>query len=163
MNLKSILNFERKINLDCPLSAKEFEKAFRKKYVDNKKAEFKGEIGRTNFKMWLNRSWWRVTDFSELNGEIKMNNKKISLSGKIELSDTLSTMILISVIVLPVIFIYQLFSSGFDLEILGTAVLLVAGFTVIINIQLYREKQNFIDEFNTLFRENLKANKKRNG
>lgn len=162
MTIKRILNFEKNIQIECPLSIKDFENAFKKKYVGKKKGEFKGAIERSQFKMWLDKDFWRITYFSELTGKVEKNDTSVVIKGKVELSDTMTIMILLSMIVLPVIFIYQFFSSGLDWEILGTALLFVVGFIVITHFQLYREKQNYIDEFKTLFRENLKTNIKHN-
>ncbi|MCG8579137.1 MAG: hypothetical protein MI866_04440 [Bacteroidales bacterium] len=153
MTIKKLLKFERNIEIDCPLNSNEFVTAFKRKYVNTKKSEFKGEIERTTFKLWLDRDWFRVTDFSELNGKIYKNDSQVIIIGKVELSDTMTTMILISLIVLPIITIYQFITSGFDFELLGTFSLIFVGFIAMTNFQIYREKSNYIEEFENLFRE----------
>ena len=82
MTIKKLLKFERNIEIDCPLNSNEFVTAFKRKYVNTKKSEFKGEIERTSFKLWLDRDWLRVTDFSELNGKIYKNDSQVLLMGK---------------------------------------------------------------------------------
>lgn len=159
MTIKKLLKFERNIEIDCPLNSNEFVTAFKRKYVNTKKSEFKGEIERTTFKLWLDRDWFRVTDFSELNGKIYKNDSQVIINGKVELSDSMTTMILISLIVLPIIAIYQFITSGFDLELLGSFLLIFVGFIAMTNFQIYREKRNYIEEFENLFRENQKKKK----
>jgi hypothetical protein len=163
MIIKNILNFEKKIQLECPLSIKDFENAFKEKYVSKKKSKFKGEFERSYFKMRLDKDFWRMTDFSELTGKVEKSDTNLVLKGKVELSDTMTTMILLGMIVLSVIIISQFFSTGFDREILGAAFLFVIGFVAITHFRLYREKQNYIDEFKSLFKENLKTNRKHKG
>lgn len=162
MKLKKFLKFEKQFEIECPMSANEFRNAFKRRYLNDKKSEFKGEIGKRSFKLWLDRNWFRATDFSELNCTIEKHSDKTFLKGKVELSDSIITQFALMIIITPIIILFLFFSDGFDLTALGIIFVFTLCSIVVINLQLNKEKKYYIEEFNDLFYENEIKNQKHN-
>jgi hypothetical protein len=158
MNIKKFLNFERNIQIDFPFSYREFEKEFKRRYEQDKNSEFKGELDYHKFKLWVAKGFFNTVDFSELNGIIEDFENENIIKAKVELSDTITTMFLLSLIISPIFIIYELLMN-FNFKFILVLFIFVFGFIITINFQLNNEKNTYIEEIKSLIRY-LKNNKK---
>ncbi len=159
MRIKNIIDFDIKLNLDCPIPKNKFQQEFRKRFIHDKESDLKGEIENDYFELSVKKKFYQIGDFSILTGKIKKNKNNQSIECNIGLSEMLVWQTLLGII-LGIIGLFVVITKGnLDLKLLGIIALLIGGFFVVTFYQLYKDKYLYKAELNRLIKENIENNK----
>lgn len=90
IKFKEFINIERNFEIELPILLAEFRKEFLKRYISNKKSDFKGEIEVNDFKLKTERGFFSINNFSILTGKIHKKEKYLKITCKIELSEAIT-------------------------------------------------------------------------
>jgi len=150
MIIKHFFRLEKSLILEILIPLGQFKKEFSEKYLSENITEFEGDIDKESFKMWIAKGLFKTKNFSELHGTVSKNNNNTMINGKVVISPDITLMFVIGLIVLPLMLTYLIYSGYFKFEMIGVFILFLFGIIAIMNIQLYMDKREYINELKGL-------------
>ena len=150
MNIKGFFNFEQKIIFESPISYEQFIKCFKNRCISNKNNDFNGDIENNKFTLCISRGIFNIKNFSKLNATIHKKETGITIVGNINISDDTILLFVLGIITLPIFIVGLIISGEFHFEYLGIFGIILIGIFIVINLQLYLDKREYINEIKTL-------------
>ena len=146
MILRDFFRLEKSLNLEIQIRPSIFKEEFSRRYSSDKKTEFEGILDKDFFKLWNAKGYFKTTNNSELHGTILKKENNTVIKGKVVITPEITLMFVIGLIALPLIFAYLVYSGEFEFRMLGILVLMILGILAVINIQLFYDKREYINE-----------------